>query len=56
MSRPDYNPPCDDCPECEEPSKVYFIGAKRVGEYTQKRFKCEHHHEWVIKEPVRFVH
>ena len=53
MAQPNYNPPCDDCPECKKPSKVYFIGAKRVGDFTQKRYKCEYHHEWLVKEPVR---
>ena len=58
MAHPNYNPPNDDCPECEKPSKTYFIGARRVVDEDEKpwtvtRYSCEHKHEWKTREPAR---
>jgi len=55
MANPNYNPPCDDCPECKEPSKIYHQGAKTVqredGTYVSiTRWACEHSHEWNVEE------
>ena len=56
MSRPQHNPPSDQCPECPEPSKVHYIGGKSIlsatGEVTgtQHRYQCEHGHRWVVVE------
>ena len=58
MGQPGHNPPNDDCPDCTEPSKTYFIGAKTVFEtqdgvevkVSVTRHHCEHHHEWVTRE------
>lgn len=50
MSRPNYNPPNNDCPECEEASKTRFVGGKQVDGVTQKRYSCENKHEWIKKE------
>jgi hypothetical protein len=55
MGEPGYNPPNDDCPTCEEPSKTHHMGAKTVfnddGSRTAiTRWECEHKHEWETKE------
>lgn len=52
MGRPDYNPPNNDCPECASPSRVFFIGAKSVAGVAQRRYQCEHGHEWIVKETL----
>jgi len=53
MAQLHYNPPSDDCPDCTVPSKIYFIGAKRIVEdgvlCKVTRYRCEHHHEWYTK-------
>lgn len=55
MARPNHNPPNNDCPECNTPSKTYYIGSKRVTVAGQRvkrtRYQCEHKHEWVIHDP-----
>lgn len=48
MGQPDFNPPCDACPECQEPSKVYFVGGKTVNGMPQYRYQCEHGHTWKL--------
>lgn len=54
MSRPDFNPPSDACPQCEAPSKVYYIGGKHVPDpdggpgHSEHRWQCEHRHEWIV--------
>ena len=55
MTLPGYNPPCEDCPECEEPSKVFFIGSRTVTRDDETRVKitrheCEHGHKWAVEE------
>lgn len=50
MSRPGFAEKDNSCPECTEPSIVYFIGAKTVDGVSQQRFECENHHSWVVKE------
>jgi hypothetical protein len=50
MAHPDYNPPNNDCPECEEPSKTYHLGAKTVDDVKITRWGCEHNHEWEVRE------
>jgi len=55
MADPRFNPPNNDCPECEEPSKTYFIGANTVSDDDGNRVKhttytCEHQHEWRLAE------
>lgn len=57
MAHPKYNPPNNDCPECTEPSKTFFIGSRTTfddqGKPTAKitRYACEHQHEWMTEEP-----
>lgn len=51
MADPRYNPPNEDCPECTEPSKTYFIGGKTVDGVAQYTWHCEHGHRWVVEEP-----
>ena len=55
MAQPNYNPPCEDCPECAEPSRVYFIGSKTLSredgtKVKITRYACENHHEWNLEE------
>lgn len=50
MKQPGYNPPNDDCPECEEPSKTYFIGGKTVDGVAIYTYHCEHGHKWTVEE------
>jgi len=50
MGEPGYNPPNDDCPECEEPSKTFFKGGKTVDGVAQYRHCCEHGHEWIVRD------
>jgi hypothetical protein len=50
MGQPSFNPPNDDCPECKEASRTYFVGAKKVDGVTQRRYTCEHKHEWIERE------
>lgn len=52
MGRPGFNPPNDLCPECKEPSKVYFIGGKTVDGLTTYTYACEHHHRWTVTEKL----
>jgi hypothetical protein len=56
MGRPNYNPPNNDCPQCTEPSRTYYIGAKRVTldgvAYKQTRYECEHKHPWTVRVEV----
>lgn len=50
MKYPNHNPPTDECQECQEPSKVHFLGGKTVDEVTTYRKVCEHGHEWITKD------
>lgn len=50
LGDPRFYPKTDDCPECTEPSKPHFIGAKTVDGVGQKRYNCEHGHEWIVKD------
>ena len=47
MAQPNFNPPNNNCPDCTEPSKTYFIGGKMVDGVSQFRKQCEHGHEWI---------
>ena len=51
MGRPAFNPPNDDCPQCEQPSKTFFRGAKLVDGIPQSRYECEHGHQWIVRGP-----
>lgn len=51
MRAPGYNPPNDDCAECDAPSKTYCIGGKQVEGRTVHRWKCERGHTWTTSEP-----
>lgn len=51
MAQPGYNPPNDNCPECEKPSKTYSLGGKTVDGVAQFRWECEHKHQWTVYEP-----
>ena len=50
MAAPKYNPPCDACPTCTSPSKVYHIGDKMVDGVSQQRWRCANGHEWIVRE------
>ncbi len=52
MGDPRYNPPNQHCPECDEPSKIYFVGSKTIDGAASYRYKCEHLHEWRTKERI----
>ena len=51
MGEARHNPPSDDCPECEAPSKTFHQGAKTVDGVKFTRFICEHRHEWTVRDP-----
>jgi len=48
MAAPGFNPPSNDCPECDVPSKTYYIGGKTVDGVARHRHKCEHGHVWIV--------
>lgn len=50
-----YNPPNVDCPDCDLPSKTFFIGGRYDStlELTIYTWRCEHHHEWFALEDPR---
>mgnify|MGYP001565601457 CR=1 FL=1 len=50
MADPRYNPPCDACPDCTSPSKVHFIGGRTEDGAAVYRWRCEHGHEWLVRE------
>lgn len=45
-AQPGYNPPNNDCPECEEPSRTWFIGGRTVDGKAQYTYTCDNHHRW----------
>ena len=52
MTRADYNPPNDDCPDCKTPSRTYFIGAKTEEGKKRTRYTCECGHNWTVVEDL----
>ena len=50
MGRPTHNPPTDDCPQCDRPSRTHHQGSKTVDGVKITRFVCEHGHEWTERE------
>lgn len=46
MGLPGFNPPNNDCPECTEPSRTFFIGGRTLNEVTSYTYRCENKHEW----------
>lgn len=50
LADPRFNPPNDDCPECTEPSRTYSVGGRTVDGVAEYFWRCEHRHEWVIRE------
>ncbi|MFN7145428.1 MAG: hypothetical protein ACK4YP_16765 [Myxococcota bacterium] len=54
MRSPGFNPPSTACRDhgagCTGPSRAYFIGAKTVEGQKQVRYRCEHGHEWIVRE------
>lgn len=50
MGREGHNPPSRLCPECTDPSKAWYIGAKSVDGATHHRYRCEHGHSWIVVE------
>ncbi|MCB9678331.1 MAG: hypothetical protein H6737_24730 [Alphaproteobacteria bacterium] len=53
MAQPGFNPPNEDCPECDGPSKTWHQGAKTVDGVKTTRFVCEHGHEWTVRDPPK---
>jgi hypothetical protein len=51
MGREGFNPPNRDCPQCDAPSRTFFRGAKLVKGVEQRRYQCEHGHEWFVRGP-----
>ena len=50
MADPRFNPPNEDCPTCEAPSRTYFVGGRTVDGVAIYRWRCEHRHEWEVRE------
>ena len=54
MGSLNYNRPNNDCPKCENPSRVYHVGARTIERDGQlvaiTRWECEHKHEWTTEE------
>lgn len=50
MAQPNYNPANNDCPECEIPSKTYFIGGRTENGIAIYTWACQYHHKWILTE------
>ena len=47
---PGFNPPREDCPECQAPSRCFHVGSKTVDGVVRHRYACEHGHVWFVEE------
>lgn len=50
-----HNPPCDSCPECVVPSKVWVVGAATKDGMREEDWCCEVGHRWTLREPSKSI-
>ncbi len=43
--------PTNECPTCDAPSRVYYIGAKTENGVCIHTWGCDHLHRWDVLEP-----